>query len=202
MWKYAQEFGGAKQIFDAAKSRLESPPSDSYFQAGYTHILNAYIAGYIGYLNLQTLAGYQESANVRATLNHLLDLSATTFSKDHPAWSDEVYDYMNPLNVSRNFMYLVPEHAAYLRQHALAKVQAALAEYQTVAPYWFVSKYDATMGEGVLQQIFDYHALFQAKALILNEPRSELVQYLDVPAFDRGDLFYIQNLISAIEAAP
>lgn len=202
LWKYAQEFGGAKQIFDAAKSRLESPPSDSYFQAGYTHILNAYIAGYTGYLNLQVLAGYQESVNVRATLNHLLDLSATNFSKDHPAWSGEVYDYMDPLNISRNFMYLVPEHAAYLRAHALSKVQAALAEYQTIAPYWFVSKYDSTRGEGVFQQLFDYHALFQAKALILMESRSELVKYLDVPAFDRGDLFYIHNLISAIEAAP
>jgi hypothetical protein len=42
--------------------------------------------------------------------------------------------------------------------------------------------------------------MFQAKAWILKEPRDELVKYLDVPGFPRGDLFYIQNLVAAIEA--
>ena len=42
--------------------------------------------------------------------------------------------------------------------------------------------------------------MFSAKAMILREPREELIKYLDVPAFARGDLFYIQNLVAAIEA--
>jgi hypothetical protein len=200
LWKYAEVFGDARAIFDQAKGRLETPPSDSYFLSGYTHNLNGYIAGYIGYLELQKLAGYPESASVRAQLDHLLDLRATQFSKDHPDWPGYIGTYMGPLHISRNFMYLVPELADYLRVHALSKVQAAVDEYHEIAPYWFVSRYDSTYGEGVLQQLYDYSALFHAKAWILGQSREELAKYLDVPAFPRGDLFYIQNLVTAIEA--
>jgi hypothetical protein len=48
--------------------------------------------------------------------------------------------------------------------------------------------------------LFDYHALFQAKALIMREPYTELVKYLDVPAFNCGDLYYIENLCALLEA--
>jgi hypothetical protein len=51
----------------------------------------------------------------------------------------------------------------------------------------------------MLHQLYDYSALFQAKAYILKEPREVLLKYLDVPAFGRGDLFYIQNLVVALE---
>ena len=51
-----------------------------------------------------------------------------------------------------------------------------------------------------LRHLCDCHALFQAKALILKEPRKELDKYLDVPAFARGDLFYLLNLIETMEA--
>lgn len=65
----------------------------------------------------------------------------------------------------------------------------------------FVSKFDSTWNEGTLQQLYDYPALFQAKAYILNEPYDELVKYIDVPAFYRGDLFYIQNIVAALSVA-
>jgi len=42
----------------------------------------------------------------------------------------------------------------------------------------------------------------QAKAMILKEPYEELVKYLDVPAFWRGDLYYIDNLCAALESRP
>jgi hypothetical protein len=42
--------------------------------------------------------------------------------------------------------------------------------------------------------------MFQAKAYLLKEKQPNLIKYLDVPAFARGDLFYIQNLIAAMEA--
>ena len=38
------------------------------------------------------------------------------------------------------------------------------------------------------------------QALILKKDQDELVKYLDVPAFHVGDLYYIQNLITVIEA--
>lgn len=97
-------------------------------------------------------------------------------------------------------MYLVPELGQYLHDTIYSEVQEAVDEYSEVAPYWFVSNYEATVGEGASQHFYDYYALFQAKALILQEPGTELAKYLDVPAVQVGDLFYIQNLVAALDA--
>jgi len=198
LWKYAEVFGAAQQIFDNSKSRLGSPPSDSYL-SDYPYVHNAYIAGYLGYLALEELAGYPESASIRTELDRLLNLRATSFSntKDTPFTGG---DQNRALSVARNFMFLVPELGQYLHDNALADVQQAFEEYNKVAPYWFVTHYEATTGEGTIQHLYDHHALFQAKALILKEYREELTKYLDVPAVEVGDLFYIQNLVAAIEA--
>jgi len=197
LWKYAEVSGNATEIFNRTQNKLDSPPSNAYL-VEYAYVHNAYIAGYIGYLELQKLAGYQESASVRAELDRLLELRVTTFDKDTPYTSGSG---SRVLSVARNFMYLTPELADYLHEHALADVQTALEEYNTVAPYWFVSKFEATHGEGAVQQFYDYHALFQAHALILDKSRIELSKYLDVPATEVGDLFYIHNLVSLLEAS-
>jgi len=98
-------------------------------------------------------------------------------------------------------MFLVPELAAYLRANSLDKVKEACRHYTEEAlPYWFVAKAEQGDGENTFSVLFDYHALFQAKAMILKEPYEELVKYLDVPAFCRGDLYYIDNLCTALEA--
>jgi len=47
--------------------------------------------------------------------------------------------------------------------------------------------------------LYDAHGIFLAKAWILQEPGVELEPYLDVPAFDRGDLFFLQKLIVTLE---
>ena len=75
-----------------------------------------------------------------------------------------------------------------------------MGEYDNVAPYWFVSRYEGSIREGVTSPLFNYHDLFQAKAQILQEPFEELVKYIDVPGVAIGDLFYIENLVAAIEA--
>ncbi|CAG0937088.1 Serine/threonine-protein kinase AfsK [Thermoflexales bacterium] len=198
LWKYAQVFGGAKSIFDSCEERLWTPPSDATL-AEYPFAHNAWIAGYIGYLELQKLAGYPEDSTKRATLNRLLSLRASAFTKDNPRGPDAHHDGQL-LSVARNFIYLTPELGDYLRTQALAKVQAAYHEYQAVAPYWFVTRYEAAYNENVMQPLYDYQALFAAKALIFEHSRQDLARYLDVPAFVRGDLFYLQNLIYTIEA--
>jgi hypothetical protein len=213
MWKYAQIFPeDAAKIYDLAKSKLEVPVSaiatEEYFKKWpWEH--NAYIAGYIGFLKLQELAGKtgvdsQLRTEVNTELNRLLALRANTFTKD-TYWlkSDTLPDFnyhFRTLNIARNFMMLVPELGDYLNQNALAKVQAAVDEYNYTGPYWFVARYNGVVDEGVMQNLYDYPAIFQAKAYILKESRDELTKYLDVSAFERGDLFYIQNLIAAIEA--
>ncbi len=102
--------------------------------------------------------------------------------------------------MAANFIYLVPELADYLAQTIAGEVGAAIAEYEYIAPYWFVTRYEAALGEGATANPYTFSALFLAKAYVLNEPRAELSKYLDVPAFARGDLFYIQNLVAALEA--
>jgi hypothetical protein len=202
LWKYAQAFGGARAIFDRSKNNLESPPADSVLLE-MPHIHNGFIAGYIGYLQLQTLAGYTESSAVRQELNRLLLLRANNFTHELPPRYLADYDlsYCRTLSVGRNFMFMAPELAQYLRQNALTRVTQAVAEYERVAPYWFVSKYDATILEGVIQPLYDYYGVFQAKSLILQESYGRLSPYLDAPAMPRGDLNYIHNLVSLIESA-
>jgi uncharacterized repeat protein (TIGR01451 family) len=204
MWKYAQVFGGAKNIFDTCRQRLWTPPSDDIL-AEYPFVHNAWIAGYWGYLELEKMAGYPEEADKRATLNRLLSLRVSNFAKDNP-WGPDLGN-PNPrnihqsLSVARNFIFLTPELGQYLHDHAFSKVKAALDEYETVAPYWFVTQFEATYNEMVFQHLYDYNALFAAKAMIFQEPAEELVKYLDVPAFEKGDLFYIQNLVLALDAS-
>ncbi len=196
LWKYAEVFGGEGDLFVASRAKLESPPSDAYL-IEYPYVHNAYIAGYTGYLELEALAGYPMSADVRDTLGRLLALRSDTFSKDVP-YTDG--DAARAFSVSRNFVFLVPELGEYLRENALAKVQEAVSEYCDVAPYWFVADHDTAHGESASQHFYDYHALFQARAQILDEPGDELVRYLDVPAVQVGDLFYIQNIVTALQA--
>lgn len=198
LWKYAQVFGNAQTIFNASKGRLWSPPSDATL-ALYPFVHNAYIAGYWGYLELQKLAGYPEDSSKRATLNRLLALRASNFNKDNP-WGPDAHNYGQCFSVARNFVNLTPELGDYLRANALNKVQTALSEYERIAPYWFVTRFEATCMEDTMHHLYDYAGLFAARALIMNDSREELAQYLDVPGFARGDLFYIQNLIYTIEA--
>jgi hypothetical protein len=188
-------------------SKLEVPLSNYTFTRK-PYWLNQYIAGYKGYLELQKLAGYPQDQNILATYQHLLDLRVNSFAKDSPypplGSGSENWEmsYHNSLAVARNFMFLTPELADHLNEHIYSEVQDAVDEYEYVAPYWFVAKFDVSYGEGTFQHLYDYPALFQAKAYILQQSYDELVKWLDVPAFYQGDLFYIQNLVGALEAGP
>jgi hypothetical protein len=166
-----------------------------------------YAAGYLGYLQLQQLAGAGGDPNVPGYYAHMLPLRTGSFSKDTPYWATDTngfglagLDYNRTLSVARNFMFLTPEIADYMSQNIKPKVQAAVDEYNYIAPYWFVSKFDASFGEGTLDHLYNPPALFQAKAYILKQPYTELVKWLDVPAFSVGDLFYLQNLTAALGA--
>jgi hypothetical protein len=208
MWKYAEIFrSDAGRVYDLARSVLQVPVPDlataDYF-AQRPYELNAYIAGYIGFLELQQLAGRasvdtQLRASVISERDRLLNLRVHGFTKD-TYWITERYN-LRSLNIARNFIMLVPELGDYLHNHALGKIQEAVDEYDYIAPYWFVSRFESMINEGVMSPLYNYSAMFQAKAFILKDDQGELIKYLDVPAFERGDLLYIQNLIALIEAA-
>ncbi|MCB8925064.1 MAG: PQQ-binding-like beta-propeller repeat protein [Ardenticatenaceae bacterium] len=203
LWKYAEEFGGASGILSASQSafmeEFNGQPSDGLLlKMPLVH--NAYIAGYTGYVELQKLAGQTVSSSVNGELNRLKALRANNFTKD-TAYQlvTNGGPYCRTLNVASNFMYLVPELAEYLRNNALGGVNSALAEYETVAPYWFVTFFSGAYAENAIVPLYDAHSIFMAKALILEATGDELAQYLDVPGFPTGDLFYIQKLTAAID---
>jgi hypothetical protein len=227
LYQYARVFGTPEL---AAKTRpiKEIPPDD--FLVLFPHTHNAYIAELVGLVKLAELAGQPDlQKQARADLDRLLALRVSTFSKDPPLPEQRgpVYrvvpaplkakqardaealnrygvrgaDHLNTaLTVSRNFMFLTPELAERLREQSLDKVREACEEYEQVMPYWFVAKAEEGHGENTFNALFDYHVLFQAKAMILKEPYEELVKRLDVPAFWRGDLYHIDNLCAALEA--
>ncbi len=201
LWKYADTFGDAKTLFDAAKNRLESPPADAeLLKRPFEH--NAFIAGYQGYLGLEKLAGYPETTAMRNTLNHLLALRAANFTADSAygdAGSGNREAYCRTLNVASNFMFLTPELADYLRANAAGKVQAAVSEYERVAPFWFVTFSETGFAENSISPLYDSYGIFIAKALILQEPASTLKKYLDIPGFYRGDLYHLQKIMAVLE---
>jgi hypothetical protein len=204
LWKYAQQYGNAPTIYQNSKNSLESPPLDDMLVKN-PHMHNAVIAGYIGYLELEKLAGASETTSVRNELNRLLQLRTNTFTVDSAYGDiDQIQNgaYCRTLNIANNFMFLVPELADYLSGQIPSAVQAAVDEYERLAPYWFVSFAEEGFAENSFNPLYDAHSLFIAKALILEESGTELEKYLDVPGFARGDLYYIQKLVAILEATP
>jgi hypothetical protein len=203
LWKYAAKNGNAATIFESARDRLTAPPPEEVLRK-FPFVHNAYIAGYLGYLELERLAGYPESATRRFELDRLLALRAEWFSTDTPYRGNPLANLeanCRALTVSRNFIYMVPELGAHLRVHAEKQVRAAVAEYERVAPYWFVAFPETGFGEATLSPLYD-RLLLLAKAWILDEPRESLLSYVDVEAFPQGDLLYVQLLTAVLEARP
>ena len=96
-------------------------------------------------------------------------------------------------------MYIQPEFAPDL--NSSGKAATTIAAFESIFPYWFLAKGTEMQGEGTMQPPQYYHGLFQAKARILKQSYAQLEPYLDAPAFAVGDLYYIDNLVAAIEAA-
>jgi hypothetical protein len=206
VWKYAAAglAGNSSQIqtlFNSANNRigpvLNNPPADSTL-ISYPWILNAYIAGYTGYLETQSLLGQSQNSTYVNQRNRLLDLYITNLSLDSTL---DNRHYCRTYNTSRFFIYLTPEQAQMLRARgATATIQSLMNQYYQLIPNWFVTRHEATYGESSQDPEYTYYALFQAKAKILQEPYQALAPYLDVPAFKQGDLFHIHNLAAALEA--
>lgn len=206
LWKYAQVSGEAETILESVRGKALTyvPRGDGYYQDKiyYQHM---HIAGLVGYLNLQAMVGEPDDPAVRSELDRLLTLRSDSFSVDssrqYPisGWTQEKIWSM--LNISRNFMWMTPELAEHFRSTIPLKIQGSFDENNYVAPYWFVSRFESTSGEGVVQHLYDPWAMFQAKTMLLQQPYNDIEPYLDAPAFPVGDYFYIHNLISAIEAS-
>ena len=194
IWLYASTFYSddptkLSEIYELSKNRIDTTAPDVNTLLEQPWIHNGYIAGYQGFLKLQELAGMaQQDAVLRndiiTELNFLLALRSNAFQKDTP-WVSQIGDPAhNPdtskrtFNLARNFLYLTPELADYLRQNALAKVQAAIDEYEYVAQYWFSARYEASFEEFASQHLYTNHAIFMAKAYIQSASTQQLLKYL------------------------
>lgn len=201
-WIYAKEFGGKLSIYNAVKDKKELVlyPSDSLLQA-MPHVLNSYIAGYIGFLKLEELAGQPKTTGVETRLNELKAKLLTNLATHARGIS---------ATEAGGFLYLVPELGDYLYRNGYNLVENRVEQHSLLCPYWMQAFAGETtrytggtkMCEGTTSHLYEYSSMFQAKAMILKESRTELELDLDVPRFERGDLYYIQNLIATLEAGP
>lgn len=224
LWKYAQLFPAAAQdAYHKARSKVEFHSLDDPFLNGtyrdlfreYPFELHGYAAGYMGLIGLSDMVTMQTGSRpdpslysrAQSNLTEFLNHRKNTFSKDSP-YTDPITlmpvaglnAHKRKINLCRNFMLLVPEIGDYLHEHIRAQVQEAVDEYGYVGPYWFVTAYEAGYQENTTAPLNDYEALFQARALILKQPYESLQKYIDGPLFPIGDLFYINNLVSALNA--
>ena len=213
LWKYAQAgLGNPQTLFAQIQNRLaaritdtpdRSNLTDSYL-ASFPHVHNAYIAGYIGYVELAKLAGRSPSeyGPFEAELDRLLALRAqnlTTFPNPTGAGAPD-HDYFDTMITAWNFMYLTPELADYLSTHAQTNVLNIISTYQAIAPYWMA----AINGENSRRKCA--HAV-PANSFALPGNCDDkkcfacrTVKFLDTPIVPVGDLYYIDNLVSTLEA--
>jgi hypothetical protein len=111
-WKYAQVFPTqAKTLFDKMKGKLEKPGSrndlNNAILIEYPYILNQYIAGYRGYLELEKLAGYTsniDQSRQYREYTRLLNLRINNFSKMLGLVVKTI-----EITTGRTFMFMVPE---------------------------------------------------------------------------------------------
>lgn len=99
-----------------------------------------------------------------------------------------------------SFLNLVPEVGRFLHDHALEDARSYVRTQEFIDPYWFVPRSVETRGESCPAPYSQNIDLFQAKALVLNEPAEKLQAYLQCP-IALGDLYYLQNLTATIRAA-
>jgi len=98
------------------------------------------------------------------------------------------------------FIDLVPEVGRLLAAHARAECGAYLGYLDSSVPYWYLSeapKQSAT--EHRTCPLWHQSGNVPAQAWVLGKKGEEFRRYVDATRF-KGDLFYIQNLVTAIEA--
>ncbi len=217
LWKYAEAgLGSPATLLTQWGTRLKVPISansatltDAYL-IDHPLVLNGYLAGYKGYVELAKLAGQTLSqyGPFETEYNRLLNFrvaNLTTFPNSQNSASTSYRGYYPSLITYYNFAYMTPELADYLKTNARSSnpdkdILSILQKYQDIAPYWMQVHNGETQGESAIQPYQQSYSLFQALAKIKHASQNELLKNLDTPIVAVGDLYYIDNLISTIEA--
>ena len=200
--------------FNKIQNKL-SPTLPNINFTSYPHALNSYIAGYIGYIGLANEAGESISTQYSQVLNELKNMRLNGFSA-YPSSDTSTLQakYYHVYNSFINYLYLTPELADFLKNSTFYQniikpaldVNLDLAPYSIDnspgprGPYWMLAHNHTVNGENGVMPYQQTWALFQAKAILAKESRAELSKYLDSPVTPVGDLYYIHNLIAALNA--
>lgn len=200
-WKYAEIFPEkAPVLLKELRSKVTELPELGEYGLAHPSILNAYIAGYYGYLNLQAMTGEARSAEVETWLALALQRRLMSLDLD-PATL--------PGAEAGGFIFLVPELGDYLSRNSRSRIEQVLKYQDWAAPYWHIARAEEitridaqrTFWEGYHSHIHETASQFLGRAYILKWSREQLEKYLDAPSVYRGDLTYIQNLVATLQAA-
>ncbi len=200
-WKYAEVFPEtAPEILKKLRKRVVVLPSFEKYDLTHPSVLNAYIAGYCGYLNLQVLAGEARSARVEQWLEKALQRRLVSLDLDPK---------LLPGAEAGGFIFLTPELGDYLWNKARFRLKQVLEYQDWAAPYWHIARAEEitridgerSLWEGYHSHIYETSSQFLARAYALKWPRQRLEKYLDASSVYRGDLTYIQNLVATLQAA-
>ncbi|MCL5411308.1 MAG: PQQ-binding-like beta-propeller repeat protein [Patescibacteria group bacterium] len=143
--------------------------------------------------------GYPYTIERFSETDNEIDFKKVQIAGTYRDW-DNIPDGQFWPRMSLDFVNLVPPVAAFMKDYVRDEVKASVDSYNFRAPYWFASLSEGFALEGTISPLYNVISNFQAKAMILEGSRESLEKYLDVPAFERGDLFYIQNLTSVLTA--
>ncbi len=166
-----------------------------------SYLLNANLAGLYGRMRLAQAAGDKTGADdAEELLNRYVQFWADHFTEDTPYAAPGRDMALRALNVTRNWLWLVPEVGSRVRK-LLPKgaLDHAIQECARVAPYWFLGRMNATLGESQTHHFLDRH-MFGPVAWFTGATQEHLSQWLDAPVFRVGDGVYIQNLATFLDA--
>jgi hypothetical protein len=116
-----------------------------------------------------------------------------------PEWSDE-FNFQG-----FHLLHVTPEVARYLRHRAEAKASIALCVDEAALhwPMWFVSQsstFTRYYGESHALSPHYSKMIYPVKSLIERSSPEDLRRWVDAEDAPRGDLFFIERLVLAIEA--
>lgn len=187
--------------------------TNDYLRA-FPNLLNAFIAGFKGQIELKKLAGQPLSPTDPFVVEYdrLLNLrvnQSMVFPDPQTPWMTDTHAFESFITYY-NFAYMTRELADYLVAHSQpipsdpnqeTDTLRILQRYQDIAPNWMDVHNGATQGEFTRMPYQQTHTMFQALAMVKKAPQSELVKYLDSPIVPVGDLYYIDNLVAVLEAS-
>ena len=99
------------------------------------------------------------------------------------------------------FRYMVPELAAFLRDHLRPETAELARRVELNLPTWYASFSEAILGwEHNMNHPSDAFELFCARAWVLDERPEQLARWIDIPWLARGDLFHMNKLAEVVRA--